>query len=136
MLYFPRPPFRLFFENFQCLQRPPSIVLIFCDKLDFQKAQRVSFMVLKTLLFLSLRCSADFRRSRLVYLGWSIDAFNWLKTTNLRGPSRYAVGGLHAMYNHTEPYKIQLELTLTDKEEKARLPKFLIEVPKNLSHCL
>ena len=41
---------------------PPSFFLIFCNKLEFQKA----FYILKTLRFLSLRYSADFRRSRLV----------------------------------------------------------------------
>ena len=45
----------------------PSIFLIFCNKLDFQKVEKVSpFTILKSLRFLSLRYSADFRRSRLV----------------------------------------------------------------------
>ena len=43
------------------------IFLIFCNKLDFQKAQRVPpSTILKTLRFLSLGYGADFRRSRLV----------------------------------------------------------------------
>ena len=47
---------------------PPSFFLIFCNKLDFQKVQMVSpFTISKTLRFLSLRYSADFRRSRLVF---------------------------------------------------------------------
>ena len=46
---------------------PPSVFSIFCSKLDFQKARRVPlFTVVKNLRFLSLRYSADFRRSRLV----------------------------------------------------------------------
>ena len=55
-------------SKFYCLRRvPPSICLIFCNKLDFQKARRVTpFTGLKPLRFLSLRYSADFRRSRLV----------------------------------------------------------------------
>ena len=41
--------------------------LIFCNKLDFQKAQRVPpSTILKTLRFLSLGYGADFTRSRLV----------------------------------------------------------------------
>ena len=41
--------------------------LIFCNKLDFQKAQRVPpSTILRTLRFLSLGYGADFRRSRLV----------------------------------------------------------------------
>ena len=47
---------------------PPSFFLIFCNKLDFQKVERVPpCTILKTLRFLSLRYSADFRRSRLVF---------------------------------------------------------------------
>ena len=43
--------------------------LIFCNKLDFQKAERVPpFTILKPSPFLSLRYSADFRRSRLVLM--------------------------------------------------------------------
>ena len=43
------------------------LFLIFCNKIDFQKARSVPlFSILKTLRFLSLRYSADFRRSRLV----------------------------------------------------------------------
>ena len=43
------------------------IFLIFCNKLDFQKAQRVPpSTILKTSRFLSLGYGADFRRSRLV----------------------------------------------------------------------
>ena len=46
------------------------IFLIFCNKLDFQKAQRVPpSTILKTLRFLSLGYGADFRRSRLVVIG-------------------------------------------------------------------
>ena len=45
---------------------PSFIFLIFCNKLDFQKAQKVpSFTILKPLRFLSLWYSADFGRSRL-----------------------------------------------------------------------
>ena len=45
------------------------IFLIFCNKLDFQKAQRVHpSTISKTLRFLSLGYGADFRRSRLVSL--------------------------------------------------------------------
>ena len=68
------PPFEFFsalcdfFSKFFCRQRVPlQVFLIFCSKLKFQKAQRVSpSTILKTLHFLSLRYSADFRRSRLV----------------------------------------------------------------------
>ena len=46
-----------------------SIFLIFCNKLDFQKAQRVLLStILQTLHFLSLGYGADFRRSRLVII--------------------------------------------------------------------
>ena len=57
-----------FFEIFQCLRSvAPSFFLIFCNKLDFQKAQRVPpSTILKTLRFLSFGYGADFRRSRLV----------------------------------------------------------------------
>ena len=77
-----------FFDNFLMSPKgPPSIFLIFCNKLDFQKAQRVPpftifdivrffeiifchkncfFSVFKNFALLSLRYSADFRRSRLV----------------------------------------------------------------------
>ena len=60
--------FKNFTEIFQCLRRvAPSFFLIFCNKLDFQKAQRVPpSTILKTLRFLSLGYGADFRRSRLV----------------------------------------------------------------------
>ena len=40
---------------------PPSMFLIFCNQLEFHKAQRVP-----TFTILSLRYSADFGRSRLV----------------------------------------------------------------------
>ena len=57
-----------FFRIFFCRQTvPPSSFLIFCSKLKFQKAQRVPLLqVQKLSAFLSLRYSADFRRSRLV----------------------------------------------------------------------
>ena len=45
---------------------PPSLYLIFCNKLDSQKARRVPLLQVQKLPFLSLRYSADFRRSRLV----------------------------------------------------------------------
>ena len=59
---------RLFSKYFLSPKGPPSIFFkIICSKLKFQKAQRVSiFTILKTWRFLSLRYSADFRRSRLV----------------------------------------------------------------------
>ena len=45
------------------------IFKIFCNNLDFQKAERVlPFTILQTLRFLNLRYSADFRRSRLVII--------------------------------------------------------------------
>ena len=45
------------------------IFLIFCNKLYFQKAQRVlPSTILKTLRFLSFGYGADFRRSRLVQM--------------------------------------------------------------------
>ena len=54
------------FSIFFCRQKvPPSSFLIFCSKLKFQTAQKV-FTILGTFRFLSLRYSADFRRSRLV----------------------------------------------------------------------
>ena len=46
---------------------PPSTFSIFCNKLDLKKSKGPPFTILKTLLLLSLRYSADFRRSRLVY---------------------------------------------------------------------
>ena len=64
---------------------PPSIFKIFCNKFDFQEAQRVPpFTILKTLHFLSLRYSADFSRSCLVssYCKLFVTAkraFSWLK---------------------------------------------------------
>ena len=59
----------IFPKIFKCPQRVnPSIFLTFCNKLDCQKSQKVSlFTILKILRFLSLRYSADFRRSRLVF---------------------------------------------------------------------
>ena len=65
--------FCFFFENLKKIEislsskDPPSIYLIFCNKLDFQKARRVPLLQVQKLRFLSLRYSADFRRSRLVY---------------------------------------------------------------------
>ena len=54
-------------SNFFCLQKVPFNFLILCKKLDVQQARRVPpFTVLKTLRFLSLIYSADFRRARLV----------------------------------------------------------------------
>ena len=48
---------KIFSYIFKCL---PSIFLILCNKLDFQKVERVPpFTILKTLRFLSLRYSAD-----------------------------------------------------------------------------
>ena len=46
---------------------PPSIFLIFCNKLDFQKSPKPSYIV-KNFIFLSLRYGADYRRSRVVFL--------------------------------------------------------------------
>ena len=47
----------------------PFIFSIFCNKLDFQKVRRMPpFTFLKTLRFLSLRYSTDFRRSCLGFL--------------------------------------------------------------------
>ena len=54
-----------FFRFFLSPKGPPSSFLIFCSKLKFQTAQKV-FTILGTFRFLSLRYSADFRRSRLV----------------------------------------------------------------------
>ena len=70
MRLFQNTNFRFFFEFLKCLQRVlPLIFFIFCNKLDFQKAERVHlFTILKTWRFLSLRYSADFKRSRLVTL--------------------------------------------------------------------
>ena len=61
--------FKNTFEIFQCIRKvAPSFFLIFCNKLDFQKAQRVhTSTILKTLRFLSLGYGADFRRSRLFF---------------------------------------------------------------------
>ena len=70
--------FFVFFSNFfskhfrfflNVSKGPPSIFLIFCNKLDFQKVERVlPFTILKTLRFLRLRYSSDFRRSCFVSL--------------------------------------------------------------------
>ena len=68
------PPLNFFrhwatFSEFLSPKSPSSICLIFCYKLNFQKAQRVPLLkISKTFRFLSLRYSADFRRSRLVSL--------------------------------------------------------------------
>ena len=65
-----RPPFDVFrhceiFLNFLSLKGPP---FKFFDILQQTEAQRVATVtILKVLRFLSLRYSADFRRSRLVY---------------------------------------------------------------------
>ena len=60
--------FRNFFSFFKCLQRvSPSTFLIFCNKLDLKSLKGPPFTILKTLRLLSLRYSADFRRSRLVF---------------------------------------------------------------------
>ena len=46
---------------------PSIFLLLFSNKVEFQKAQRVPFFTTsKTSRFLSLRCSADFDRCRLV----------------------------------------------------------------------
>ena len=60
--------FRFFFENFLMSPKGRSFnFLIFCNKLDFQKAQRLPpFTILKTFRFLSLGYSANFRRSVLL----------------------------------------------------------------------
>ena len=55
-------------SNFLSPRVLPSIFLIFRKTLDFQKARRVPPFTFKTLRFLSQRCSADLRRSRLVLL--------------------------------------------------------------------
>ena len=57
-----------FFRIFLSPKDPPSVFLIFCNKLDFQKARSPHFTILKTLRFLSFRYSTDLRRSRLFYL--------------------------------------------------------------------
>ena len=68
LIFFPKISTKKFSNFFKCLQRPSFIFLIFCNKLDFRKAEIVPpFTILKTLRFLSLRYSADFRRSRLVF---------------------------------------------------------------------
>ena len=47
---------------------PPSSFLIFCNKLDFRKVERVPpFTILKSLHFLSLRYTPTLRRFGLVY---------------------------------------------------------------------
>ena len=56
-----------FFRIFLSPKGPPSNFLIFCNKLDFQKVE-IPFTISKTLRFLSLRYSADFRRSLLVHV--------------------------------------------------------------------
>ena len=67
--FFSKISTKKFSNFFKCLQRPSFIFLIFCNKLDFRKAEIVPpFTILKTLRFLSLRYSADFRRSRLVVI--------------------------------------------------------------------
>ena len=58
---------QLFFDFFLSPKGPPSSFLIFCNRLDFQKVERVPPLTnFKNCAFLSLRYSADFRRSRLV----------------------------------------------------------------------
>ena len=67
--------FRFFLENlkiFRNFSMSPKgrsfIFLIFCNKLDFQNAQRAPLLQFKKKLrFLSLGYGADFRRSRLVF---------------------------------------------------------------------
>ena len=69
MRLFQSSPFSCFFKNFLMFLKGLHHFLIFCNKLYFQKAQRVPhFTILKTLRCLNLRYSADFRRSRLVRL--------------------------------------------------------------------
>ena len=59
--------FKNVFEFHQMSPKGSPSFLIFCNKLDFQKVERVPlFTIIKTLRFLSLRYSADFRRFRLV----------------------------------------------------------------------
>ena len=63
--------FSKFFRIFLMTSKGPpfKFFLIFCNKLDFQKLETFPlFTILKTLRFLSLRYSADFRRFRLVEL--------------------------------------------------------------------
>ena len=69
-----------FFRNFSMSPKGRSFIfLIFCNKLDFEKAQGVPpFTILKTLRFLSLGYGADFRRSRLVCLGGNFPRFVYL----------------------------------------------------------
>ena len=88
MRLFQNSYFLFFFENFlknfsnfsKCLRRVPSFFSIFCNKLDFQKAERGPlFTILKPLGFLSLRYSANFGRFRLVsyQLGSSFESFQY-----------------------------------------------------------
>ena len=59
--------FLFFFRNFSMSLSLLHFFLIFCNKLDFQKAQKVSpSTILRTLRFSSLGYGADFRRFRLV----------------------------------------------------------------------
>ena len=54
---------------------PPSLFWYFSTDWIFKTPKRSPFTILKTLRFLSLRYSADFRRSRLVYyfrVNWNI----------------------------------------------------------------
>ena len=76
MLKIPKGPPSIFFitvtlfKNLNFLKSPkclPFNFFLFCNKLEFQKAQRVPpFTILKTSRFLYLRYSADFGHSRLV----------------------------------------------------------------------
>ena len=91
--------FRFFFENFnffeifQCLQRvPPSIFFDILQQTGFSKSTKgPQFTILKTLRCLSLRYSADFRRSRLVYINnWvsgivAFKQFHFKKTSAIPG---------------------------------------------------
>ena len=65
-----------------------------------------------------------------VEYGWSIDALHKMQTTTVKGKQKYLYGLIHSVKNHSEPFRVDLELTLSDKDEPVR--SCFIGVPKKI----
>ena len=81
MRLFQNSPYSFFFNKsfdfYNVSKGSPSMFLIFCNKLYFQKVERdPPFTILKPLRFLSLRYSSDFSRSRLVHHNHTMTSYD------------------------------------------------------------
>ena len=105
-----------------------SIFLLFCNKLDFQKAQSVPLLQFKkTLRFLSHRYSADLRRSRLAFLFFrqTSTLVPLFSTDFNRFKGNPAVAGSSPCFSQA----LLLAFAKPDEFEKSRLSIFL-------QHCV